>query len=82
MHDVIRKGPDSVEEEIYLSLKNENKETTEEELKKEAKKKMTAIIGANFDVIYLISQKKKQPSSILVPLVICFLGLFCFFFFV
>ncbi|MCI8393921.1 MAG: PolC-type DNA polymerase III [Bacilli bacterium] len=63
LHDVIRKGPDSVEEEIYLSLKNENKETTEEELKKEAKKKMTAIIGANFDVIYLISQKLVKHSN-------------------
>ena len=63
MHEVVLKGPDAVQEEIYLSLKNENPEETEEELKKKAKGKMTAIIGANFDVIYLIAQKLVKHSN-------------------
>lgn len=63
LHEVIIKGPEAVQKEIYESLRLEDKETTEEDLMKEAKKKMTAIIGANFDVIYLIAQKLVKHSN-------------------
>lgn len=63
LHDVVTKGPDTVAEEIYLSLRKEDQETEESELRETAKKKMTAIIGANFDVIYLISQKLVKHSN-------------------
>jgi len=63
MHDIITKGPDAVEEEIFLSLRKDDTETSEEELHKTAKSKMTAIIGANFDVIYLIAQKLVKHSN-------------------
>lgn len=63
LHEVILSGPDSVQNEIYESLKKEDTELTEEQLMEEAKKKMTAIIGANFDVIYLIAQKLVKHSN-------------------
>ena len=64
LHEVILSGPDKVEEEIYINLKNNNDENlSDEELKEKAKKKMTAIIGANFDVIYLIAQKLVKHSN-------------------
>lgn len=65
LHDVVTKGPDAVQKEIYESIKNEeeNKEKSEEELMNLAKGKMTAIIGANFDVIYLIAQKLVKHSN-------------------
>ena len=63
LHEVIVKGPELVQKEIYNSLRKEDKETKEEDLMEEAKKKMTAIIGANFDVIYLIAQKLVKHSN-------------------
>jgi len=63
LHDVVTKGPDAVKEEIYLALKSDDDETPDEELMKQAEKKMTAIIGANFDVIYLIAQKLVKHSN-------------------
>ena len=64
LHEIILKGPSSVQNEIYLSLKKENTDNlTDDELKESAKKKMTAIIGANFDVIYLIAQKLVKHSN-------------------
>lgn len=63
LHDVVTKGPDAVQEEIYEALRLDDSETEEEELKKQAKGKMTAIIGANFDVIYLIAQKLVKHSN-------------------
>ena len=64
LHEVILKGPDSVENEIYLYLKDNNVDNlSDEEIKKAAKKKMTAIIGANFDVIYIIAQKLVKHSN-------------------
>ena len=64
LHEVILKGPEMVEEEIYKSLKKNNEEDlSDDELKKLASKKMTAIIGANFDVIYLIAQKLVKHSN-------------------
>ena len=62
LHDVVIKGPDAVQKEIALSLED-NEELTEEDRLKEAKNKMTAIIGANFDVIYLIAQKLVKHSN-------------------
>ena len=64
LHEVILKGPDEVKNEIYISLKNSNEEDlSDEELQEKASKKMTAIIGANFDVIYLIAQKLVKHSN-------------------
>ena len=64
LHEVVLKGPDEVQNEIYLSLKKNNEENlSDEELKEKAKGKMTAIIGANFDVIYLIAQKLVKHSN-------------------
>ncbi len=64
LHEVILKGPDAVQNEIYESLKLDNEDNlSDEELKNNAKKKMTAIIGANFDVIYLIAQKLVKHSN-------------------
>ena len=64
LHEIVLKGPDEVQNEIYLSLKKNNTEDlSDEELKSQAKNKMTAIIGANFDVIYLIAQKLVKHSN-------------------
>lgn len=63
LHDVVTKGPEAVQKEICLSLQKEEPEESEEELMKKAKGKMTAIIGANFDVIYLIAQKLVKHSN-------------------
>ena len=63
MHEVVLKGPDAVCNEIYESLRKKDLESTDEELKTKAKKTMTAIIGANFDVIYLIAQKLVKHSN-------------------
>ncbi len=63
LHEVVIKGPEEVEEEIFLSLRKTDEETEEQELRKIAKEKMTAIIGANFDVIYLIAQKLVKHSN-------------------
>ena len=60
LHDVVTKGPDAVQTEIALSIDDE---MTQEEKMAEAKKRMTAIIGANFDVIYLIAQKLVKHSN-------------------
>ncbi len=63
LHSVVIQGPDAVQKEISLSILKENPEMKEEEAMEEAKKKMTAIIGANFDVIYLIAQKLVKHSN-------------------
>ncbi|MBR1417069.1 MAG: PolC-type DNA polymerase III [Bacilli bacterium] len=64
LHEVVLKGPEAVQNEIYLSLKQDNTDNlSDEELQKSAAKKMTAIIGANFDVIYLIAQKLVKHSN-------------------
>ncbi len=63
MHEVVTKGPFAVAEEIAKNIKNEDKKINEEEALKNAKDKMTAIIGANFDVIYLIAQKLVKHSN-------------------
>ena len=63
LHDVILKGPESVQEEISLAVLKEEPELSKEEALKKAKDKMTAIIGANFDVIYLIAQKLVKHSN-------------------
>ena len=63
LHDVILKGPESVQEEISFAVLKEEPELSKEEALKKAKDKMTAIIGANFDVIYLIAQKLVKHSN-------------------
>lgn len=64
LHDTIVKGYDSVKNYIkdYL-IKNNEENKTEEELEKEAKKKLGGIIGAGYDVIYLIAQKLVKHSN-------------------
>ena len=63
LHDTVRKGPDVVASEMARGLKIENNELNDEEALEEAKSKLTAIIGANFDVIYLIAQKLVKHSN-------------------
>ena len=63
LHDVILKGPESVQEEISFAVLKDEPELSKEEALKKAKDKMTAIIGANFDVIYLIAQKLVKHSN-------------------
>ncbi len=63
LHEVVLKGPDAVQKEIFDSLRIEDQESSNEDLMAAAKGKMTAIIGANFDVIYLIAQKLVKHSN-------------------
>ena len=63
MHEIILKGPEEVQKEIALYLQKDNPDLSMDELIQMAKKKMTAIIGANFDVIYLIAQKLVKHSN-------------------
>ena len=63
LHDVVTKGPDAVQEEIAKAILVDEPGKEKEEALKEAKDKMTAIIGANFDVIYLIAQKLVKHSN-------------------
>ena len=63
LHDVVTKGPDAVQEEIAQAILVDEPGKEKEEALKEAKDKMTAIIGANFDVIYLIAQKLVKHSN-------------------
>ena len=61
MHEVVSKGKDSVKDFVKDCINTEG--LTEEEINKEIDKNITAIIGANFDVIYLIAQKLVKKSN-------------------
>lgn len=63
LHDTVTKGPEVVAQEMAKGLMIANSELTQEEALKEANDKLTAIIGANFDVIYLIAQKLVKHSN-------------------
>ena len=59
LHEVMVGGPKKVNELI----KSELDITNEEELESKINEKLTGIIGAHFDVIYLISQKLVKKSN-------------------
>ena len=64
LHDTIVGGYDSVKNYIISTLKEEDEENkTDEQIEKEAIKKLGGIIGAGFDVIYLIAQKLVKHSN-------------------
>ena len=64
LHEVMVSGYDSVKKLVgdYIN-KNSETNLSEEDLQKEIDSKLTAIIGAHFDVIYLISQKLVKKSN-------------------
>ena len=59
IHKKLKKVMKSYKEGVVNLFKEENPNITEEEIKN----KMTGIIGANFDVIYLIAQKLVKKSN-------------------
>ncbi len=64
LHKTIVGGYDSVKDYIKGYLKDTLEEVpNDEELDKEAKKKLGGIIGAGYDVIYLIAQKLVKHSN-------------------
>ena len=64
LHNLMVKGDSAVHDLIgdYIK-KHSDKELSSDELEKEIDNKLTAIIGANFDVIYLIAQKLVKKSN-------------------
>ncbi len=60
IHEVINKGKVAVKDMVKKYLEEEG---SEEELDKLAYKKLGGIIGANYDVIYLIAQKLVKHSN-------------------
>ena len=64
LHDLMVKGDNAVKDLVkkYI-IENTDKKLSDEQLDKEVNNKLTAIIGANFDVIYLIAQKLVKKSN-------------------
>lgn len=62
LHETILKGYDAVKNYLkdYLT---QNSDLSDEELEKEAQSKLGGIIGAGYDVIYLIAQKLVKHSN-------------------
>ena len=60
IHEIINKGKVAVKDMVKKHLEEEG---TDEELDKLAYKKLGGIIGANYDVIYLIAQKLVKHSN-------------------
>ncbi len=60
VHETILKGKEAVKDMVKKHLEEEG---TDEELDKMAYKKLGGIIGANYDVIYLIAQKLVKHSN-------------------
>ena len=60
VHETIKKGKEAVKDMVKKHLKEEG---TDEELDRLAYKKLGGIIGANYDVIYLIAQKLVKHSN-------------------
>ncbi len=64
VHETINKGKDAVKNMVKKHLPEEEiQEKTEEEIDNIAYKKLGGIIGANYDVIYLIAQKLVKHSN-------------------
>ena len=62
LHEVMISGYEAVKELVRNYLKKSS-EFNDAELEKEVDNKLTAIIGAHFDVIYLIAQKLVKKSN-------------------
>ena len=64
LHELMIKGDDAVKELVKAYIvKHSDSSLSKEEIDKEVDNKLTAIIGANFDVIYLIAQKLVKKSN-------------------
>jgi len=64
VHETINKGKEAVKDMVKKHLTEEDKQDKkEEEIEKLAYKKLGGIIGANYDVIYLIAQKLVKHSN-------------------
>ena len=64
IHETILKGKEAVKDMVKKHLAEEDiQEKTEDEMDKLAFKKLGGIIGANYDVIYLIAQKLVKHSN-------------------
>ncbi len=63
LNKVMRSYYDGVKNFVKEDIKETNPDSTEEELNKQAEDKLTGIIGAHFDVIYLIAQKLVKKSN-------------------
>src|SRR5574344_2570403 len=63
LHDTICAGYDKVKETIKKAVQEEMKDSTEEEIDGVVKSKLGGIIGAGYDVIYLIAQKLVKHSN-------------------
>lgn len=64
VHDTINKGKTAIKDMVKKHLSTEETENkTDEEIDKLAFKKLGGIIGANYDVIYLIAQKLVKHSN-------------------
>lgn len=64
VNEIINKGKNAVKDMVKKHLKEEDIDgKTEEEIDKVASKKLGGIIGANYDVIYLIAQKLVKHSN-------------------
>ncbi len=63
LHKLMLTYYDGVKEFVKKDVLEENPNMSSEDADKEAASKLTAIIGANFDVIYLIAQKLVKKSN-------------------
>lgn len=64
VHETINKGKEAVKDMVKKHLTEEDRQDKkEEEIEKLAYKKLGGIIGANYDVIYLIAQKLVKHSN-------------------
>lgn len=63
LHKVMRSYFEGVRALVEEDIKTNEENLSSEELQKKAESKLTGIIGAHFDVIYLISQKLVKKSN-------------------
>ena len=63
LNKVMRSYYDGVKNFVKADIKETNSDITDEQLDKQAEDKLTGIIGAHFDVIYLIAQKLVKKSN-------------------
>ena len=63
LNKVMRSYYDGVKNFVKEDIKETSPDITEEQLDKQASDKLTGIIGAHFDVIYLIAQKLVKKSN-------------------
>ncbi len=63
LHNIMQTYYDGVKSLVKEDIKENNPNMSKEDIDKEAASKLTAIIGANFDVIYLIAQKLVKKSN-------------------